>query len=115
MSGEKDSLVALWTSGDREVASNMLFMYLLTGKKRGWWGEITLILWGPSQELALNNKEVKEGLIEMREAGVNLEACVTCAKKYGVVDGLEDLGIDVYGMGEPLTKYLKGDKKVITL
>ncbi|MEF8726453.1 MAG: DsrE family protein [Candidatus Bipolaricaulota bacterium] len=114
MSEEKDSLVALWTSGDKEVALNMLFMYLLNSKKRGWWDEVTLILWGPSQELTLNNEEVKEGLIEMREEGVNLEACVVCAREYGVVSELEALGVDVYGMGEPLTKYLKGDEKVIT-
>lgn len=40
---------------------------------------------------------------------------MTCAKKYGLVSELEELGIDVYGMGKPLTDYLKGDTTVMTV
>jgi hypothetical protein len=29
ISGNEDSLVVLWTSGDKEVALNMVFMYTL--------------------------------------------------------------------------------------
>ena len=39
----------------------------------------------------------------MQKTGVVVEACVACAKKYGVVDAFKDLGIDVKPMGEPLT------------
>ncbi|MFB6214717.1 MAG: DsrE family protein [Candidatus Bipolaricaulia bacterium] len=48
---------------------------------------------------------------ELKEAGVDLEACVTCAKRYGVVSELEELGVDVYGMGKLLTDYLKGRQR----
>lgn len=115
MSDRQDSLTVLWTSGDKEVALNMLFMYVSTAEQSSWWNEIRLILWGPSQTLSVRDKEIREGLKELKEAGVNLEACVTCAKRYGVVSELEELGVDVYGMGKPLTNYLKGDTKVVTL
>ena len=50
----------------------------------------------------------------MGKAGITLEACETCADMYGVSDALEDMGIDVHYMGEPLTRYIKEGRKVIT-
>ena len=44
-------LAVLWTSGDPDVAHNVAFMYAHTAKKVGWFGEVTLIVWGPSQRL----------------------------------------------------------------
>lgn len=41
----KDKLIVLWTSGDKEVALNMVFMYTLNAKKKGWWDEVGLIVW----------------------------------------------------------------------
>ena len=114
MAQTKDSLAVLWTNGDREIALNMVFMYALNAQKRGWWDEVKLIIWGPSQELASRDEEIQAGLKEMDEAGVELEACIVCAERYGVVSDLEELGVDVYGLGEPLTDYLKGEGEVIT-
>ena len=50
----------------------------------------------------------------MKNAGVAVEACRSCADMFGVSQELEEIGIDVKYMGEPLTEYLKGDEKVIT-
>ncbi|RLB28776.1 MAG: DsrE family protein, partial [Deltaproteobacteria bacterium] len=36
-SGKPDTLVVLWSSGDREVATRMVFMYTLNAKRKGWW------------------------------------------------------------------------------
>ena len=49
-----------------------------------------------------------------KKTGVVVEACVTCAKNYGVVDALKKLDIDVKPMGQPLTERLKGPWKVLT-
>lgn len=43
-----DKLVVLWTSGDRDVAMNMVFMYTLNAKLAGWWQDVTFILNDPS-------------------------------------------------------------------
>lgn len=112
---ENDSLVVLWTSGDREAALNMVFMYTLNSKLKGWWDDVRLIVWGPSSELLSKDKELQEKVKEMKEAGVVLEACKACADNYGVSEDLENLGIDVRYMGEPLSEYLKEGRKVLAL
>jgi len=38
--------VVLWTSGDKEVALKMVFMYTLNSRLKGWWDEIKLIIGG---------------------------------------------------------------------
>ena len=111
---EKDSLVMVWSSGDREVALNMVFMYTLNSKKRVWWREIRFIVWGPSADLLSRDEELQEKIKEMGEDGIMLEACKACADNYGVSESLEELGIDVRYMGEPLTEYIKEGKPVLT-
>ncbi len=114
MNKEYDRLVVLWTSGDREVALKMVFMYTLNSKVKGWWQDIRLIVWGPSAQLLSVDVEIQEYVHRMREAGITLEACKACADIHGVSDTLEAMGINVRYMGEPLTGYIKEGCKVIT-
>jgi hypothetical protein len=114
-SGQQDTLVVLWSSGDREVAIKMVFMYTLNAKRRGWWNDVTLIVWGPSARLLTEDRELQDRIQEMREAGVGLLACKACSDSYGVSDGLERLGIEVKYMGEPFTQILKDEhQRVLT-
>ena len=115
MATPEDSLVVLWTSGDREVALNMAFMYTLNAKRREWWRDVRLIVWGPSAKLLSEDQELQAEVTKMRDAGVVLEACKACADRYGVSADLEQLGIDVRYMGIPLTEYLKKGRHVLTL
>ena len=107
-------LAVLWTSGDPQVATHVCFMYTNSAKKQGWFDEVTLIIWGPSAKLLCENEELQEYIKNMKDNGVKLEACFYCAKMYGVEDKLSELGVEVKGMGTPLTDYLKKDWKVIT-
>jgi hypothetical protein len=100
-------LMVLWTSGDREVALKMVFMYTFNAKKRGWWDDIRFVIWGPSSKLLSGDAELQTGIKEMQEAGVVVEACKACADLYGVSDKLSALGIEVKYMGVPLTEMLK--------
>jgi len=111
---EEPGLVILWTSGDKEVALKMVFMYTRNAIQNEWWKEVTFIVWGPSAKLASEDKEIQEGLKVMREQGIVLEACKACANMYGVSDDLTELGIDVKYMGGALTEYVKGNNKVLT-
>lgn len=101
-------LMVLWTSGDREVALKMVFMYTFNAKKRGWWDQIRFVVWGPSSKLLSEDKELQKGIKDMLEAGVEVQACKACADQYGVSDKLTALGIEVKYMGVPLTDMLKG-------
>ena len=110
----KDKLVVVWSSGDRDVAEKMVFMYTLNSKLRQWWKEVTLIIWGPSAKLISEDIELQDYLKKLKDAGVRLEACITCADMYRVSKKLTALGVDVKPMGLPLTEYLKEGKAVIT-
>jgi len=81
---KSDKLAALWTSGDREVALNMVFMYTRNAKLRGWWNEVKLIVWGPSAKLLSADQELQKQLEGLKQAGVQLVACKACADNYGV-------------------------------
>lgn len=109
-----DKLAVLWASGDRDVAIKMVFMYTLNGKMRGWWDHISLVIWGPSSKLLSTDIELQDHIKKIMEVGVEVIACKACADSYGVTSELENLGIDVKYMGEPLTDYLKSDWKTIT-
>ncbi len=102
-----DHLVVLWTSGDPEVALNMVLMYTYNARKQGWWKDVTLIIWGPSQKLVLANNDVKDQLKRMQQIGVRIEACKACSDRYGISDELTGYSVDVKYMGEALTDYIR--------
>jgi len=112
-----DELVVVWTSGDREAALKMAFMYTLNSKRFKWgWKNVTLIVWGPSAKLLTEDKELQEHIIDMKEKGVKILACKKCSDEYGVSDALKKLGIEVKYTGKPLTDYLRDDNyRVITI
>lgn len=115
-STKPNELVVLWTSGDREVALKMAFMYTLNSKVRGWWKEVTLVIWGPSSKLLSTDIELQARLSAMKDAGVKLRACKACADEYGISSELEKLGASVEYMGQPLTEFLKNDAcRVVTV
>jgi len=108
-------LAVVWTSGDRDVAIKMVFMYTFNAKKRGWWKDIQFIVWGPSAKLLSEEKEIQDYIKKMKDTGIELVACKACADSYGVSDKLTELGVNVKYMGVPLTELLKSDKwKVVT-
>ena len=115
MSRNEGSLVVLWASSDRDVALNMVFMYTLNAKRRQWWKDIRLIVWGPSARLLSEDSELQREVAKMKETGIVLEACKACADRYGVSSVLEQLGVEVKYMGAPLTDYLKEGRSVLAL
>jgi hypothetical protein len=112
-----DELVVLWTSGDREVALKMIFMYTFNSKRFKWgWKNVTLVVWGPSAKLLVEDRELQEHIVDLKEKGVNLLACKKCSDMYHVSADLRRLGIEVKYMGKPLTDYLRDEKyRVITV
>lgn len=108
ISNEPSKLVVVWTSGDREVALKMVYMYTYNAKKNEWWDKIRFVVWGPSSKLLSEDKELQDYLKKMKEVGVELLACKACADMYGVSEKLEDLGIEVKYMGKDLTEMLQG-------
>lgn len=105
----------LWTSGDREVALKMVFMYAYNCKKRGWMDTVRLLVWGPSAKLLSEDEELQEQLAGLKDVGVELYACKGCADLYGVSDKLGSLGINVMYTGTMLAELQQKGWHVLTI
>ncbi len=115
MEDNSNKLAVLWTSSDPDLAEKMAFMYTYNAKKQGWFDEVVLIVWGPSAKLLSENKMLQDYVKKMQDVGIKVEACMSCARMYEVDGKLQELGIDVKGMGVPLTNYLKEGWKTLSL
>ena len=114
METEKEKLAVLWVSGDPDVAEKSCLMYTHAAQRNGWFDEVVLIVWGSSSRLLAENEDLQEKVKVMIKDGVILEACISCSNMLGVTDELKALGIDVKGMGVPLSNYLKSGYHVLT-
>ena len=108
-----EKLVIIWSSADRDVALQMVFMYTSNSKKFGWWDDITLVVWGPSAKLLAEDEALQVHIKNMIDAGVVVKACKLCSDSYGVSYKLEKLGIIVKYMRE-LTDYIKEGRHILT-
>jgi hypothetical protein len=114
MEKKTEKLAVLWVSGDRDVAEKSCLMYTHAAKRNGWFDEVVLIVWGSSSKLLAEDEALQEKVKAMIADGVILEACIACSNGFGVTEELKALGIDVKGMGVPLSSYLKTGYHVLT-
>lgn len=105
----------LWVNDNPDTAHTMVFMYAINSIKNGWWDEVDVIIWGASAKLVAENEGVQERIKLAQMSGVNVIACKGCAIQFNVFDKLNELNIEVKGMGNPLTEILKNDEKIITI
>lgn len=110
-----DHLYILWTNDQLETAEKMVFMYGKNSLLRGWWEQVTVIIWGATAKLASENKLIQDGLKDLQAAGVELLACRACAEQLGVDEALEKLGVKVMYTGELMTRLLKDNEKLLTV
>jgi len=109
-----EKLVIIWTSGDREVAFKMVFMYTFNCKRNGWWDDVTLIVWGPSAKILSEDQELQTEIKKIIGAGIVVKACKGCSDQYGVSEKLEELGITVLYIGKELTDYIREGRHILT-
>lgn len=107
-------LLILWTSGDKDVAYMVALIYPKVAKKNGWWDQVRIIIWGPSARLLAEDPAMLPLIKALEKEGVEILACKWCVEQYGVGKKLEAMGVKLDYMGEPLTKMLKSDWKVLT-
>jgi len=112
---EKTKLNILWTNDNLITAEKMVFMYGINSKRKNWWDEVTIIVWGATTKLVSENTKIQELIEEAKLEGVHITACKACADQLGVTTILEDLDIEVIYWGDPLTQILKTDEKLITI
>ena len=114
MKKDNQDLIIIWSTRDKEVFTELIFPYALNSKLNGWWQQVILVVWGPSDRTLVENPEIKDNIEELIAAGIKIEACRACADNYQVSEKLKKLGIDVKYMGLPTTEYLKSGAHILT-
>ena len=112
---KKNQQLILWTSGDREAALKMVFMYSYNCKKYGWMDNVRLLIWGPSGKLLTEDLELQGRLNDLKKMGVELYACKACADLYGISDKLTELGITVVYTGQMLADLQKAGWFILSI
>jgi hypothetical protein len=93
----------------------MVMLYAINAKKKNWWENVTVIIWGATAKLAVENEKIKSLILEGIKNGVHFSACKACAEKLGTADQLLAMGIEVKFWGEPLTKLIKDEEPLLTV
>ena len=110
-----NKLLIVWSSGEKEVAKKLVFLYGSVMLERKYWDEATIMIWGPSAQLLAADTELQEQMKVVRDSGVAFNVCVVCSDDYGVSEKMKELGVDLIHTGEMLTEALQSDDvKVIT-
>lgn len=108
-------LYIVWTTDNPVTAMNMIMTYGGNSMLNHWWDEVTIILWGASQQLVATNNTVNARVRELMDMGVKFSACKRCADDLNVTDALETLGVEVIYWGAPMTELLKSSAKILTI
>lgn len=95
------------SSADLVVHDELSFKYAYNAKKQGWMDQVRVILWGPTEKIAAENREFQEQIRLLLDADVEVIACKSCSDNFGVSEELEKLGIDVQYVGTYVTEMLK--------
>lgn len=112
---EKTKLYILWTNADPITTDKMVLMYAQNSLLKGWWKEVTLIIWGAPAKLVAEDPMIQEKLRLAMHAGVLVSACKACADQLSVTSTLESVGIEVKYWGQGLTDILKENETLLTI
>lgn len=111
----EEHLHILWTNADPVVFDKMVLMYAVNSLTHGWWEKVTVILWGESARLAVEDPAVAGCIRLARAQGVAFSACVSCARELGVEEQLREMGLEVIPWGEPLTRLIRSRAPLLTV
>ncbi|NQT59287.1 MAG: DsrE family protein [Bacteroidetes bacterium] len=115
MNQEKKSLYILWTSGDAVTAEKMVLMYGHNALLKGWWEDVTIVIWGASAALVAESEAIQKKIGQMMKDGVDFSACKACADQLGASETLKALGVEVKYWGVSLTDLIKEKQYLITI
>ena len=111
----KKELLIHWATDNKDSSMNMVLLYAYNAKRKEFWDEITLLIWGASQNLVKNDQEVSNKVKEIVDIGVKVIACQHCAKEQNTTEALESCNIDIFLTGAFLTQWTQENKSMITI
>lgn len=105
----------LWTTDNKVTANNMVLLYAHNAKLKGWMDDVTILVWGASQQLIAQDKDIQEKIKVMIKDGVKVVACLKCADNMEITNSLNSCNIDVFYTGEFLSDWVKSGDSIITV
>jgi len=109
----KKHLHILWKTDDLDTARHMVLFYATNARMNHLWDDITVILWGSPVKLVTENEVIAEEIKMAQHVGVKFSACLSCARRLGVVDEVNALGIETIPWVEPLTHLIQENQPII--
>ena len=82
-------------------------MYALNSLKHGWMEDVKLILFGPAQDLILQDEKFRNLVQQYQEIEENVVACKFISDRDEKSEALDKIGIQVKYVGEMISNYIK--------
>lgn len=101
-----DKLAVILASGDPRVLE-MGLLYARNAAKQGWFADVKLFLFGPSETQMATDPALREAIATTIEVGLIPVACKYCSDKYSVSELLEKAGCEIEYVGAPISEAIK--------
>jgi len=99
-------VVVIISTSDAEKAKAGL-MYAVNSVTQGWMEKVELIFFGPSQNFLLSDIEIKDYVIQFKEAQGKVTACKFIADRDETDKETEALGVSVEYVGSMISDLIK--------
>ena len=101
-----DKILVILSTSDAGKAQTGA-MYALNALKHGWMEDIKLILFGPAQDLILQDEQFRNLVQQYQEIEENVVACKFISDRDEKSEALDKIGIQVKYVGEMISNYIK--------
>lgn len=82
-------------------------MYALNAVKHGWMADVKLFLFGPAEQLLLEDQDFEELIRQLQDLDHTPVACRFLADRDGQSDALAALGVDVQYVGPLISEAVR--------
>ena len=101
----KDKIVVIISTSDAGKARTGA-MYALNALRNGWMDEVKIILFGPAQDLLLEDAGLQDLVKEYQEIDESVVACKFISDRDKKSEELSEIGIQVEYVGEMISNYI---------
>ena len=82
-------------------------MYALNAMKHGWLEDVKLVLFGPAENLFLEDEDFQDLVRQFMDVAKTPLACRFLSDRDGTSERLGDLGLDVQFVGAPISEAIR--------
>jgi hypothetical protein len=82
-------------------------MYALNALKNGWMTEVKMFIFGPAQDLLLEDEELQNYILEFQSMDETAIACKFISDRDGKSEQLSGLGVEVNFVGKRISDYIQ--------